>query len=137
MIDREKVIKGLECCSGRIDTECDDCPYNANGNLDVCGTLLAEDALELLKQIEKPKFFVHEDGTIEPLPKDEIIGVYTSDSREAIAIATSARIAHTKAKTAVKTIYTSELTRAISFSFVSEISDDGISKNGNIAKINE
>ena len=80
MIDREKVIKGLECCSGRIDTECDDCPYNANGNLDVCGTLLAEDALELLKQIEKPKFFVHEDGTIEPLPK--IVRCKDCDNRE-------------------------------------------------------
>lgn len=50
MADIEKVVKGLECCSGNIGTDCNECPYNANGNLDVCGTLLADDALELLKE---------------------------------------------------------------------------------------
>ena len=54
MIDREKVIKGLECCSNDkpfYHAHCDDCPYNGRNpdNLGGC-TKLYCDALELLKQ---------------------------------------------------------------------------------------
>ena len=50
MIDREKVIKGLELCdigSDKMCYECD-CPYYQNG----CTERLKEDALELLKEQE-------------------------------------------------------------------------------------
>ena len=52
MIDREKVIKGLECCA---DGDCkeQECPYHHNlpedWNKFDCNTELARDALELFK----------------------------------------------------------------------------------------
>ena len=51
MIDREKVIKGLECCNHEIP-KCEKCPYN-DGE-DTCPTLrtLFDDALALLKAQE-------------------------------------------------------------------------------------
>lgn len=55
MIDREKVIKGLECCA---DGDCKghECPYHHNlpedWNKFDCNTELARDALELLKEQE-------------------------------------------------------------------------------------
>lgn len=47
MPDREKVIKGLECCRNGF---CFACPYNdgVDGNVD-CKQKWADDALELLK----------------------------------------------------------------------------------------
>lgn len=55
MIDREKVIKGLECCADlQRDTmhrACDVCPYNDDPRQGTCVTLfpLFRDALGLLK----------------------------------------------------------------------------------------
>ena len=51
-MDREKVIKGLECCLAV--TKCGICPYNDEKEL-WCGNnnTLLEDALELLKKDEK------------------------------------------------------------------------------------
>ena len=48
MIDREKVIKGLENCA--IEQSCWGCPY-CNGN-PTCQDDLCKDALELLKEQE-------------------------------------------------------------------------------------
>ena len=61
MIDREKVIKGLEhCLSIYIDGLCDDCPYM--GELDKsymipmkCKEIIMRDALSLLKEQEAVK----------------------------------------------------------------------------------
>lgn len=58
MIDREKVIKGLEHCISRyVDGLCDDCPYM--GELDKsymipmkCKEIIMRDALDLLKDDE-------------------------------------------------------------------------------------
>ena len=67
---REKVSNGLEKCK---KTLCEKCPYNYtvnDGKDDICGMNdMLNDALELLKEIKKPKFLVREDGTIEPLPQ--------------------------------------------------------------------
>lgn len=52
MMDREKVIKGLECCAecGKCKSEC---PYDGkNDSLYGCTTQLAKDALEVLKAQE-------------------------------------------------------------------------------------
>ena len=57
-MDREKVIKGLECCRDRIkddlsqtDEPCNSCPYAVNGN--VCSPWeLYDDALAMLKEHE-------------------------------------------------------------------------------------
>lgn len=52
MIDREKVIKGLDCCSS-LDNNCADCPYNYDGDMseNECLRLkLIPDALALLKE---------------------------------------------------------------------------------------
>ena len=47
MFSREKIIKGLECCAD--DYSCHDCPYRP---IPVCSQILADNALELLKQQE-------------------------------------------------------------------------------------
>lgn len=55
MIDRERVIKGLECCAdlqrGSMHRDCDSCPYNDDPANGMCITLfpLFRDALALLK----------------------------------------------------------------------------------------
>lgn len=55
--DREKVIKGLECCAA----DCvDGCPYeNIEAEGWNCTTLLCRDALELLKA-QEPIVYCHE-----------------------------------------------------------------------------
>ena len=54
MIDREKVVKGLECCRERNKwNSCLDCPYeNPWGNRIQCAGELSEDVLALLKEKE-------------------------------------------------------------------------------------
>ena len=44
MIDKQLIIDGLECCSGRVS--CNSCPYNG---MDDCVDVLKRRALELLK----------------------------------------------------------------------------------------
>lgn len=57
MTDREKVIKGLECCKASTNDDqfqrCSECPYN-NISISVqdCRAVLSADALELLKEQE-------------------------------------------------------------------------------------
>lgn len=69
MPDREKVIKGLECCMGYgiEDTPgCEDCPYNDMG--DTCERIrpLYEDALALLKaQEQRHRLEVHNIGNVD------------------------------------------------------------------------
>jgi hypothetical protein len=52
-MDREKVIKGLECHADRTNMSCNiaKCPYY---ELDFCGVRLSQDALALLKEHELP-----------------------------------------------------------------------------------
>jgi hypothetical protein len=60
MVDREKVIKGLECCVKKVciyESTKKECPYwklcgNHEGAFEDCTTALAKDALELLKAQE-------------------------------------------------------------------------------------
>lgn len=56
-IDREKVIKGLEHCS---EDGCKDCPYETDCTMCDGFSLLAKDALTLLKEQEavEPKLVV-------------------------------------------------------------------------------
>lgn len=55
MTDRDKVIKGLECCAdwqrGSMHRFCEICPYNDNPVMQTCNSLfpLFRDALALLK----------------------------------------------------------------------------------------
>ena len=58
-MDREKVIKGLECCCEHIKgMNCDHCPYDEEqieiGQINQCTSALAYDALALLKE-QKPE----------------------------------------------------------------------------------
>lgn len=48
MINREKVIKGLECCA-ELSGKCSECPYNKGIGVSYCTTMLSKDALTLLK----------------------------------------------------------------------------------------
>lgn len=55
MVDREKVIKGLEACLPPHDPDCDLCPYDS---IDLrCRAKLRNDVMALLKEQElvKPK----------------------------------------------------------------------------------
>ena len=59
-MDREKVIKGLECCCEHIKgMNCDHCPYDEEqieiGQINQCTSALAYDALALLKEQENEK----------------------------------------------------------------------------------
>lgn len=67
MHDREKVIRGYECCL-RIAGGCKDCPYWDQTTSNKCERKLKEDALALLKEQKMQKFFVDESGKITPLP---------------------------------------------------------------------
>lgn len=52
MTNREKIMKGLECCSAMSGDECRECPYSSeclDENLPVGTSHLASDALWLLK----------------------------------------------------------------------------------------
>ena len=58
MPDREKVIKGLECCEHISGEYCRQCPYHEDIAADTppcCTGLLAHDALALLKAQEPVK----------------------------------------------------------------------------------
>lgn len=59
MIDREKVIKALECCSNDkpfYHAHCDECPYNGRNPDNMGGCIkLYRDAMELLKEQEPVK----------------------------------------------------------------------------------
>lgn len=71
MPDTEKVIKGLERCKLYNKLNCDKCPYDYNGRgngKSECTAELATDALALLKEQKKQRFFVDSDGKITPLP---------------------------------------------------------------------
>lgn len=47
-IDREKVIRGLECCGTESASDCHgDCPYDGDG---ICIAFLCQEALALLKE---------------------------------------------------------------------------------------
>jgi len=55
MADREKVIKGLECCQYSSKSHCDGCPYVYENlcNTNDCTADLASDVLSLLKEQQK------------------------------------------------------------------------------------
>ena len=60
MPDREKVMRGLECCCTHIvGMSCGNCPYEIEQREDEgisdCTSVLAYDALELLKEQEAEK----------------------------------------------------------------------------------
>ena len=67
MNDREKVIKGLECCIIRYSDDyarCDECPYES-----ACGKRLKQDALALLKAQEPRVMTVDEVRTWVSTPR--------------------------------------------------------------------
>lgn len=50
MTDREKVVKGLECCAHEEIGDCDNCPYNEN--TPHCDIAMMRDAIAMLKAID-------------------------------------------------------------------------------------
>lgn len=78
MADRQKVIKGLECCKPAWFTvkNCADecCPYNCYGHNEIAGCVdhLIDDALALLKEQEpKTPIHIHEEYTEHDWETDE------------------------------------------------------------------
>ena len=57
MINRDKVIKGLECCMDYVN-EFGDCNAPVNGcpyTIDECSTAVARDALEYIRELEEAR----------------------------------------------------------------------------------
>ena len=54
LIDKEKVIRGLECCEHPYEKKCDACPYvfYTPDSME-CTAYLSKDALELLREQHK------------------------------------------------------------------------------------
>ena len=48
MIDLEKVVRGLKCCTSKYTDECPKCPYEERG---LCSAMLKKDALYLLERL--------------------------------------------------------------------------------------
>lgn len=70
MPDREKVIKGLECCTSldSVDSTCMVCPYNYDGEGGESFCLrgkLMPDAIDLLKEQKAVKPLAKEDDSYE------------------------------------------------------------------------
>ena len=70
MADAAKVIRGLEFCLKVACTASsgEKCPYIGSGGADGCIYEMQSDALKLLKERGKKRFFVDSDGKITPLP---------------------------------------------------------------------
>lgn len=69
MTEREKVIKGLECCMGNPNF-CDICPYAGTGDethhREYCNVKLNKDAIALLKAQEaRHRLEVHNIGNVD------------------------------------------------------------------------
>ena len=59
MVDREKVVKGLQICREFDGDKCPECPYSADNE---CLAAIASDALELIAELEAAN---SEAGTVE------------------------------------------------------------------------
>ena len=59
-MDREKVIKGLNCCAHTDGSNCKYCPYDITS--EDCTALMAMDVLDLLKEHEPVKPYMDFDG---------------------------------------------------------------------------
>lgn len=66
MTDREKVIKGLECCN--MPNNHDDCPYNGAAHYNTCTHQLLTDALALLKAQQPRVMTLEEIGNALKMP---------------------------------------------------------------------
>ena len=74
MIDREKVFKGLECCSVQsVDRDCDVCPI---GFGEGCALKLKRDALALLKAQEPRVMTLEEVADWHKKPESEREPIY-------------------------------------------------------------
>ena len=84
MIDKEKVIKGLEICTNISPDGCLRCPYKDEKDetySGFCEQVLKHDALSLLKEQEWHMLTEDDDGIIHRLPGDD--GQYLmSDGKE-------------------------------------------------------
>lgn len=61
MIDREKVIKGLEICYSP-PSKCENCPYHDLPDDQSCNDVLCLDALALLKELEAVEPILKREG---------------------------------------------------------------------------
>jgi hypothetical protein len=80
-LNREQIIKALECCS---KTNCKECPYTPSGKVDIfditCSINMARDTLTLIKELTEenerlktPTYLLRFDGGVELMPTIESI----------------------------------------------------------------
>ena len=86
MPDREKVIKGLKCCSVP-EGHCEECQYKTSGYVAECTSALARDALVLLKEQEavepiaiKQEMFYEFYGAVACCPKCDCLWIMYMDN---------------------------------------------------------
>lgn len=106
-MDRDQIVKSLECCSGACD--CEKCCYACKGRmLGECIAILEKDALALIRELvaenerlKKTRYMAYPDGRLEMIPSIEsvradtvrdviielsaMIGTYQSDSTMRVA----------------------------------------------------
>lgn len=106
-MDRDQIVKSLECCSGAYD--CEKCCYACEGSmLGECIAILEKDALALIRELvaenerlKKTRYMAYPDGRLEMIPSIEsvradtvrdviielsaMIGTYQSDSTMRVA----------------------------------------------------
>ena len=81
-MEREQIIKALECCTVGIGTECEKFPYMLTK---FCNDVLKKEVLALInsqeqkikelteenERLRSQKYMLHSDGRIEPIPTVE------------------------------------------------------------------
>lgn len=74
MVELDKVIRALECCTGDQDSSCEgNCPYFKGYYLDDCTDNLKADALELLKSLREENRDLRRElaaGVLRGMPND-------------------------------------------------------------------
>lgn len=75
MMERNDVIKALECCAAPV-TRCDECPVDKAKKDDcVCGVYLAGEALKVIKleRVRRTRYQVFPDGRLKMIPTIESV----------------------------------------------------------------
>lgn len=79
MADREKVIKGLECCIS--EQSCKGCPYNQSETGHLCSFNCIRDAIDMLKEQEQNQKEIREQlEEVENIVENEVHPVVSPDN---------------------------------------------------------
>ena len=73
-LNREQIIKALECCN---KTNCKECPYTPSGKVDIfditCSINMARDTLALIKELTEENEWIKEHSLVLTISEGDII----------------------------------------------------------------